>query len=94
MCQMCFCKHETECDCECQYHLARRSPGVVEKDRVDVGLFMLSNIEAFNIEEDDEDLVLCSLTFELDSQNNFSSIRHAGLRARKQENLREFPPVK
>ena len=37
-----------------------------------------------------EDLALCSLTFEPISQNDCSSTRHAGSRAREQENLREF----
>ena len=89
------CKHETECDCECKYHLAYRCLAVMEKDRGDLCLFMQSNIEAFSIEEIEEDLVvLCSLKFEPNSQNECSSTRHAGSRPQKQENLREFPPVR
>ena len=37
--------------------LAYRCLGDVEKDRVDLSLFMQSNIEAFSVEEYEEDLV-------------------------------------
>ena len=66
-CYKCTCKHETECDCECTYHLAHRCPGVVTKDKVELSLFMQSNIEAFNAEEDADDFVLYIQTSEAGS---------------------------
>ena len=68
MFQMCMRQNVTDCT----DHLAHRCPGVVEKDRVDLSLFMQSNIEAFSTEEDEEDLVLCSFTFEPNPQNGCS----------------------
>ena len=59
-------------------------------ERVDLSLFMQSNIEAFSFEEDEEDLALCSLTFKPNIQNDCSSTRLTGSRAQKQEGLREF----
>ena len=53
-CYKCTCKHETDCNCACTYHLAHRCPGVVTHDKVDLSLFMQSNIEGFRVKEEDK----------------------------------------
>ena len=54
-CFKCTCKHETDCDCECTYHLAHRCPGTGTRDKADLGLFMQSNVETFYVTDDGND---------------------------------------
>ena len=64
-CFKCTCKHETDCDCECTFHLAHRCPGTGTREKADLGLFMQSNVETFFVTDDgkDDEFVLYIQTF-------------------------------